>query len=487
MKAKLFVSVLIVCCFSSVIFPQVIRTSSMAGITLPLKDEDNSLNPYDMAGNISWLYLDETVSFLKISPSFNSNWGDYKRTYDAEKTDLYGINFTGLKTLGIDGTFLGKVTYLYDARSDVNRSIKYNTYKGEAFFVNDSSCGNIRYTGPAVNFAYSFELFDGVYLGAGAGYKILKGLKEIYSQSSTTLRNVDGTAGLTYRISDDLFLSGGFSIYSSQESITSASSNTIDIELFTYHGETFSFSERGPSLTENLKEMGYSWSSQFYYKPDEGSEAGINFNYSNSNQRLFPKVNGSGSNSDFEDGYSAFNDFLIEGKGRYDLSEDLTAGIKAFYSRNSCWSKLSAQNLLLWNWQLKSFGGGIGGSYKIIPSLTFNFQYDYSYVNGDSSKYIDHRFSEVASGDHIIRVGGEYEMFQNLFVRGGYAAGMIEKDIVYGGSNIRYDLFTFGVGINLLSTFSIDLLLEYNNYKPKQLDFSRNKFNALASIKLFNI
>lgn len=470
--------------------PQVLRTSAIAGITLPIKDYDNSFNPYDMGGNISYLYLDETVSWLKINPSLNSSWGDYRRMLDAERTDLYGLNFTGLKTLGTEGTFIGKVTYLYDVRSDVNRSIKYNTYKGEAFFINDSTSGKIKYSGPAVNFGYSFELIPDIYLGASLGYKILEGLKEIYSQSSTTLRNVDGTFGVTYKILENLHLSGGLSLYNSQESITASLSNPVDIEIYNYHGESFRLKERGESVTEKIKETGYSLNTQLYMKPDYQSEVGVNFVYSNSNQKiLFPYNAGTGlgTEKEFEDGYSAFHDVLIEAKGRYDLFKDFSAGLKGFYSYNSCWSKLAFQNLLLWNWELKTAGGSIGGAYQITPLFNINFQYDYSNVKGDSSKYIDNSFSNVKSDDHVIRVGGEYELFSNLFIRGGYAKGIIEKDIIYGGSNIRYDLITFGMGLNLFSSFSIDLLLEYNNYKPKQLDFSRNKLNGLVSIKLFNI
>lgn len=488
MKTRFFLIIIFFSCCGSLLMPQALRTSSMAGITLPVIDVDNSFNPYDMGGNLSYLFLDETSSWLKINPSFNSNWGDYRRPLDPERSDLIGLNFTGLKTLGTEGTFIGKVTYLYDARSDVNRSIKYNTYKGEAFFINDSSCGDIRYTGPSVNFGYSFELIENLYFGAGAGYKILKGLKEIYSQSSTTLRDVDGSAGLTWRLVENLYISGGFSAYNSQESITSALTAPIDVELYYYHGENYLLKDRSTSLTEKIKEAGYTWNSQLYYKPDEKSEAGVNFIYSNKNQKfLFPRNIGGGTDSEYEDGYSAFNDYLVEGKARYQLFEDFTAGIKTFYSYNSCWSKLSAPNLLVWNWELKTAGGGIGAAYKLSSLLNLNFEYDYSNTNGDSSKYIDNHYSTVSSNDHIIRIGGEYQMFQNLFIRGGYAAGRIEKDLFYGGSNIKYDLFTFGMGINLFSGISIDLLLEYNNYKPKQFDYSRNKLNGLVSVKLFNI
>jgi opacity protein-like surface antigen len=460
----------------------------MAGITIPLKDSDNSLDPYDMSGNISYLFLDETTSWLKISPSLNSDWGDYKRPLDAEKVNLYGLNFTGLKTLGTDGTFIGSVSYLYDSRINVHHSVRYNTYQGSAFFINDSTTGNIRYNGPTVKFGYSFELFSGLYLGASGGYKILNGLKEIYSQTSTVLRDVDGSLGITYKLFNSAFLSAGYSAYNTQESLTIELPDPIDDEIYNYHGDNYNLTNRGNPWLEKIKERGNSWSSQFYFKPNDKSEAGFNFVYSNSNQKvLFQRTVDGNTVLENEDGYSYFNDYLLEFKGRYDLTSDLTVGLKGSWLYNRSWSKISAQELLIWDWNTKTAEAGFGASYNISPSLLFTFEYNYSHVNADSSKYIDYHFTSISSNDHIFRIGAEYEIFNKVFLRSGGGYGIIGNDIIYGGSNIKYGLFTFGLGFNLFESFSIDFLIDYNNYKPKQFDYSHSFFNGMITLKLFNI
>ncbi|MDR3668530.1 MAG: hypothetical protein P4L35_16940 [Ignavibacteriaceae bacterium] len=486
MKMKFIFTVLFLGFFFPTFFSQSLRTMSMAGITIPLKDVDNSCDPYDFGGNISYLYLDETTSWLKINPSLNTNWGDYKRPYDANNVNLYGINFTGLKTLSTAGTFIGSVSYIYDSRINVNRSVKYNTYQGDPFFINDTTSGNIHYNGPAVNFGYSFELLSDLYFGASVGYKILNGFKEIYSQTSTVLRDVDGSLGLTYKLFNSAYLSAGFSTYNSQEKLTIELADPVDDEIYNYHGDTYFITQIGNPISEKIKEVGYSWNSQFYLNPDKNSEAGLNFVYSNSDQKVLlnKSVNGN-SLLDVEDGYSYFNEYLVEFKGRYDLTPDLTVGLKGSWLYNSCWS--SSQSFLVWDWNTKTAGAGIGASYNISPFLLLSLEYNYSHVNADSSKYIDDHFTTVYSNDHIIRIGGEYEIFNKIFLRAGGGYGFIGKDIIYGGSNIKYFLTTFGLGFNLFESFSIDFLLDYNNYKPKQLDYSHSLFDGLITLKLFNI
>ena len=487
MKMKLIITVLFFGFLFSISYSQSLRTMSMAGITIPIKDADNSCDPYDFGGNISYLYLDETTSWLKINPSLNSNWGDYKRPYDADNVNLYGLNFTGLKTLGTDGTFIGSVSYIYDSRINVNRSVKYNTYQGDAFFINDTTSGNIHYNGPAVKFGYSFELFSGLYLGATVGYKILDGFKEIYSQTSTVLRDVDGSVGITYKLFNSAFLSAGFSTYNSQQTLTIELSAPVDDEIYNYHGDNYFITQIGNPITEKLKEYGYSWNSQFYCNPDKNSEVGLNFVYSNSNEKVLLENQSVNGNVllDVENGFAYFNQYLVEFKGRYDLTPDLTVGLKGSWLYNSSWS--SSQELLVWDWNNKTAGAGLGATYNISPSFLISLEYNYSHVNADSSKYIDNHFTTVSSNDHIFRIGGEYEIFSKVFLRGGGGYGIIGKDIVYGGSNIKYALATFGLGFNLFDSFSIDFLLDYNNYKPKQLDYSHSFFDGLITLKLFNI
>ncbi|MDR3610309.1 MAG: hypothetical protein P4L27_07105 [Ignavibacteriaceae bacterium] len=488
MKLNLLIIVLLLSVCFSASYSQSLRTMSMAGITIPLKDVDNSCNPWDMGGNISYLYLDETTSWLKINPSVNSNWGDYKRPYDGSEANLYGLNFTGLKTLGTEGTFIGSVSYIYDSRLNVNRSVKYNTYQGDAFFINDSTSGNMRYNGPAVNFGYSFELIPDLYLGATGGYKILNGLKSVYSFTSSVLRNIDGSVGVTYRLFDEAFISAGLSSFNYQETFTIELPWNMDDQILNYHGDTYFLSKLGNPIAEKIKERGNSLNSQFYIKPDKNSEAGLNFVYSNSNEKvLFQSTVDGNSVLENEDGYADFKNYLVEFKGRYDLTQDLTIGIKGSWEYNRSWSKLSSLELLLWDWNTHTSGAGIGATYNITPAFLVTLEYNYSHVTADSSKYVDNHFNSLSSDDHILRLGGEYEIFNKIFLRGGGGYGLIGKDIIYGGSNIKYAIGTFGIGFNPFESFKIDILVDYNNYKPKLLNYSHSFFDGLISLKLFNI
>lgn len=459
----------------------------MANVSIAVKDSENSFNPYDMGGNISYLFLDEKVSWLKISPSFNSNWGDYKRIYDAQKNNLYGINFTGIKTLGSDGTFIGSVNYTYDSRIDVNRSVKYNTYGGEAFFINDSTRGDSRFTGPSVDFGYSFELVPDLYLGASAGYKILNGLKKIYSQTSTVLRNIDGSLGLTYRLTEKFFIAADASLFNSQELLTASLANPIDVEINNYHGDDYALTKRGSNIPEKIKSQGYSISSQLYYV-DNNKEAGLNFVFGNSTRKfLFSTSVSNISVTEYEDGYSSFYDYAIEFNGRYDVNSAISFGLTGSYGYNSSWSKLSDKELTIWDWNIKSLNAGAGASYKFSEKVIAGVQYNFENLKIDSAKYIDYRFVYTSGNSNIIRAGLEFEAMNNIFVRAGAGIGKNQKDLLFGGSNIDYSMFSFGTGINVFENMKIDFCLSHNNFKCKERSLSRKFFDGLFTVKLFNI
>jgi hypothetical protein len=488
MKIKLIICFFILGLIAPDFHSQNLRTMSMAGITVPIKDQYNTCDPYDLGGNISFLYLHDTVSWLKINPSLNSDWGDYKRPFDAENVNLYGLNFTGVKTLGTKGTFIGSVSYVYDSRINVGHSVRYDTYRGDAFFINDSTTGTVHFNGPIVNFGYSLELIPDLYFGATAGYKIFNGLKDIFSMTSSVIRDVSGTAGLTYMLFDKAYLSAGVGGFNYQESLTIQLTDPVDDEIFNYHGDTYHLTKLGNGMTQKIKAKGYDWNSQFYIHPDNASEVGVNFVYSNSNQKVvFPSTVNGNSVLEYEDGFSYFNDYLFELKGRYDLTNNLTVGAKISSLYNHGWSKLSFQELTVWDWKVRSNGASLGAAYTVSPKLLLSLEYNFASVNADSSKYIDNHFTSITSGDHIIRLGAEYEIFDRIFVRGGAGYGFIQNDIIFGGMDIKYLIGSFGVGYYDFDSFKIDFLVNYNNYKPNQVHYSRSFMNGLISLKLFNI
>ncbi|MGE5441035.1 MAG: DUF6850 family outer membrane beta-barrel protein [Bacteroidota bacterium] len=464
---------------------QNVRMNSLGGIKYGLIDQDNSLNLYDFGKNPAWLINDEKEVWLKITPSYDRQWGDYKRTYDSKESNEGGMSFTGLKPLGKNGTFLGTASYSYEERRDIYRSIKRNPYDGSAFLPTDSTTGNFRYDGPSVGFAYSFELMPGLLLGAEANYQVLDGLKNIYSLAKTIYRNVGGKVGLAYSVSDNLVLGADYRIFDSQESLEMR--NVIaqtEVEIFNFRGETYSTSIRKSSVEEKIRDQGNGFGTQIYFRPAEDLETALKGDYTVSGTRaIMPRGQ---SIKEFEEGYSSFENYSLQFEARYHVSPGLTLGADLMHSKDDSWSKNSELNLLLWKWNLKRTAAGFGATYNVQPlDLLLGFDYEVELIKADSSKYIDTKFLNVSSTNSIVRLGAEKKVFGDIYLRAGYNYGKDQVDLITGGKDVVLNSASLGLGFKAFGAANVDFIMQYGNMSPSgYTDLTRDHLSAAATIRL---
>jgi opacity protein-like surface antigen len=465
---------------------QAIRTAGMGNIGYSVTDEDNSLSLFDFGNNPAWLVNDQNHDWLKFIPSSENAWGDYKRTYDPGRVNYYNALFRGVKILE-DGTFLGETTYEYDYRKRVSRSLKYNPYNGEAFFMNDSSTGNIVYDGPSMKFMYSFEPLENFYAGASASYRLLKGLKNVYSRAEILYRDVFINAGIAYKLSGSLTAGLTFAYEDEQEKIESDADDLLDVEIFNYRGDTYYTTRRASTVENKLRQKTVSTGLQLYYTPSQSFEAGLTGNISGANNKLLvPYRNTEGSYMEYESDYANFNDYEAKLAARYYVGSRVILSALAEYHKSKSWTKNSTYDLLLWEWDMQGISAGAGASVKVTDEILVAAEYEFTSNSIDSSKYSDSRFVDETSADHLVKIGCEAEFIKNIFFRAGYNYGTKEIDIIYGGRDVKYSLVTFGMGLKMFSSFSIDLMLAYNNSKPGEHDYSRSGFSSYASLKLFS-
>ena len=484
-KVIFFTGMLIVC--SALGLAQESRTIGMGGLSYSIMDADHSFNPYDLGGNPAWLYLDEKETWLKIMPSINYGQGDYKRYYDPQSYTTYNLGFRGIKTLGEDGTFLGETNYSYEMRRDVNRSLKYDTYAGEAFFMADTNQGTFRYNGPSIKFMYSFELIPNLFVGASVNYRILDGLKNLYSRATVLYREVGGTVGLAYKLSENLSLGLTGVISDDQEKIEAKSEELTEVEIFNFRGETFSVRKRSSAVNQKIRKKGKGLGTQIYWIPNQESELGLSADIFNVQEDvLIPYSTSTQSFQEYSEGFANFQNYNIRAKGRYLMSEDWLIGTSVEFVHRSSWSKNPARDLLLWEWNVSSMTFGIGSSYHVTNDLLVSAEYEFENVIADSSKYIDSRVTDVLSNNHLIKAGTEYRVMENGFLRLGYNYGMIQKDILSGGANVNYHVVTCGFGIQFINLFDIDISIIYNSYQPKNDARTRSRFGSYLTTKLYS-
>ncbi|MDP3148918.1 MAG: hypothetical protein Q8N83_07290 [Ignavibacteria bacterium] len=484
---KVFFFVALLLLVSTFVTAQVSRTSGMGGVTYSIKDIDHSFDPYDLGKNPAWLALDETETWLRILPSIDYSNGNYKKYYDPQSVTNYNLGFRGVKPLGVDGTFLGETYYSYEMRRDINRSLKYDTYGGEAFFMADTTQGTFRYNGPSIKFMYSFELFPDLYLGASVNYRILDGLKNVYSRATVLYREVGGTVGLAYRLSPEFSIGLTGVLSDDQEKIEAKSEDLTEVEIFNFRGETYSVRKRSSSVNQTIRKKGRGIGTQLYYTPDEKSEYGLHADLFNSDEDiLIPYSTSTQSFEEYSEGYASFQNYNILFRGRYELLKDLLLGGSFEIHHRNSWSKNPARDLLLWEWKVNSWNVGIGASYQFDQNLLLSLEYEFEKVTSDSSKYIDSRSANFASNNHLIRTGIEQEIFDNLFARAGFNYGIIPEDILSGGKDVNYYVVTLGTGLKFNNSFDVDLTFVYNSYQPKNENIKRTRFGSFLTVKLFS-
>lgn len=461
------------------------RLISMGGLDLSIMDQDNSLNLYDFGRNPAWLYSDENNSWLKINPVFTDIKGDYKRKYDFGSENLYHLGFTGVKTLGTKGTFLGYTSYSINDRIGVNRSLKLNPYAGEAFFMTDTTMGNFKYDGPKVGFMYSFELLPDLFAGASVEYQILQGLKNTYSRAQTLYRGVGGSAGLAYRFSDALIVGADLNLFDTQESIEAKSDEGTDVEIFNFRGETYFIKDRAAASTQKIRKQGESFSCQLYMNPFVDFEIAIKGKYSESDTKILlakPQI------KEYEDGYAGFENIGVELKSRYEVTPDFRLGFTLFNFSDDSWSKNTIRDLLLWKWNMKETGAGIGASYFFSTlDLLIGAEFEMSKIDADSSKYIDGRFNTITTNGNLLKIGSELSITQKMVLRAGYNYGTDKYDVVYGGEDVRSSQISFGLGYTYNEKAAMNISFIYKNILPGNFDnMFRSNLAVQAELKLLS-
>lgn len=455
----------------------------MGGMNLVIIDIDNTFSLYDFGKNPAWLVNDETVDVLKIIPGSKFSSGHYKRKYDPTEISAYGLVFDGIKTLGELGTFRGYTSYDVEYYNNIYGSLRRFTYDGDAFFLTDTNRGNFRYNGPTVNFMYSFEILQDLYAGASLSYQLIEGLKDVYSRAQSLIRRIGGNIGIAYQPYHNLSIGLSYEPNELQERIESKSEDLLDIELFLFRGETYSFKRRGSSVNYKSKNLNQNFSAQFNYKVSDNIEFAGKGTYSIGNTKI---IIPSGAIKEYEEGYAFFDGIDIQIVSRLKPVKNVLMGLSTGYLKGSSWSKHSGRELLLWDWNMNGFSFGSGLSSHIIPNvLLAGFELHYQNTQSDSSKYIDNRFQNIESNNYLIKTGLEYVLSEIITVRGGFSYGIKEYDLTYGGKDVTYTAVTGGVGLNLFKDALIDILIEYALQKPDEpVNLEKTFFSGFISLKL---
>ncbi len=469
--------------YSALVLAQQSRLDALGGLSYSITDIDSQIDPYLLGGNPAWLINSQVNQRLEIDPVFKNSKGDYHRYYESGDINYFDAGFMGIKPLGKSGTFRGYAAYHYEMKKERNRILTLMPYSGDAFFFTDTTSGNYRYSGPTFEFMHSIEVLDNFFVGAAINYKILDGLKKVYTFAETLYRNVSGNIGIAYKFSDNFALGINYKIFDSQERITADDVNNTTIQTFLYRGETYKIELRGSSQDYKLRKFGQIFSGQIKINPSDKFVLGLNIQrYLHNSSSLFP-IN---SIQDIEDGYANFGETSVVFRMRWLQSDLFTFGFTTGYNENNSWTKNSKYNLTTWEFNIKDIYPGIGMTFHNKSNeFLIGGEYELHAISTDSSKFIDNKFTEISAINHIGRIGIETTLSKLLVLRIGYNYIFKEHDFIYGGENVSTHFITCGARIRISESFDIEPRFEYSLTNLSENNLYRNNYGIYTTLRFY--
>lgn len=462
------------------LFSQNERIAAIGNPSIAIRDFDMDLNLYDFGRNVAGLSEDRTFDILFIKPKFNSFNGNYRRYFDYEKSNLYGLTFDGTKILK-EGSFRGYVTYEIERRKNVNRALNRYPYTGIPFFIADTTTGDFVYNGPKVGFQYSFELLKNLFMGFELNYQLVDGLKDVYSRAKSLWRNIDGSYNLAYYFDKNFSIGVKISHLDNKESIEAKSEDLFDAEIFNFRGDNYAFKRRSQTVEQTYREKSNSYSLQSIFSPYENIKVGLKSEYRNSTLKTqYPY----GMLKEYEEGHSVFERLFFNSKIHYSPFKSILIGFEVNYEKNESWSRISELALMIWKWNLEKYDLGSGLTYKFnsIP-LIWVAETSIGKIISDSSKYIDNKYANNSKPFYVFKTGLEYEIIDRIFLRAGLQKNLLGFDQVRGGKDVSIYNFCFGAGLYSFKSFEIDFYVDYMITKKEK--YSNNNINSQISVKLF--
>lgn len=467
---------------SSYLFSQQSRLDALGGLSYSIVDIDSQIDPFVFGGNPAWLVNSQVKQRLEINPLFKNSNGDYHRYFESGDINNIDISFMSIEPLGNNGTFRGYAAYQYEIQKDRNRILLLNPYSGDAFFFTDTTSGDYRYSGPTFEFVHSIEVLDNLFFGAAINYKILDGLKKVYTYAETLYRKVSGNVGIAYKFTNNFSLGFNYQIYDSQERILANDVNNRSVQTFLYRGDKYKIELRGSTQDYKLTKFGNAFSFQTQLIPSERIIIGLNIKYLlHSSQSLFEV-----SNLLKEDGYSSSDESSIILKARWTRSNALTVGFTAGYNDDNSWSRNSKRNLTIWEFGISDIYSGIGFTYSNQSSaFLMGAEYELHSISADSSKYIDNKFSEINAFNHIVRFGCETELNNMFSFRFGYNFCYKQHDFVFGGDNVYSHNMSLGTRIVVSEFIEIEPRFEYTATNLKENDLYKDNFGIYTTLRFY--
>ena len=387
-------------------------------------------NIYDMSSNPAFFRTaySENLTVYQLSAQRQLNL--YSRYFDPQSKDDIGLDLEWIKQLSRNSTLAAGVKYYRSFHNEVNRSLEKNYYD-HYFALTDTTMGDIEYQGPQLSVLYNHELADQFLLGLEINYGVERGLKDIYTECETILRNIDLKAGIGYKSADEQTYTGISARYFNRQGKYEAVKEYEDAFVKTWFGYHLYFPENPRSTNRKDDDReGYRLGVQFERKNILNTGLGIRLSGDFGAQKNTTKV-----------GRPTFT----QPRGYWEREGyDLTGNI--YYHKNGIHGQLFFNQCDYYDWaspktydvlvlendqQVNRIGSLI--NVEVFQPLELDAGFEIRSINTDYTEYVaDFQYNETRN-ENFLLLGAAYNLntISSVNIRGSYSS--LEPDFHWEG------------------------------------------------------
>jgi len=457
------------------------RIRSLGNARLALSDEDNHLNLYNAGHNPAYLLFDEKANWLKFYSGADYSHTSLKRMYDPQKRQNLYFTFEGVKILGKNQVFWGKVKYNFNRKYRVYRAIEPNPYNDDPLVLTDTTSGSFYTDGPVIQVAYHNQVLPKLGVGIEMEYDISTGLKKQYTRPRTIHRNFEGKVGMTYRLSPNLVWGSYFKSSFLQDQIELTRSwDGKTIYTRRYRSESVYRVVVGSyDRYNNLDGFQFNTAVQYFTHRNNFRNL-LEFNLFKSKQKVTDKFSARKETDSPWFNYALSSVY----QGRY-IFNRLILGLKLSYLYCEDWSEHPDYPLLITERHQERYQIAGGVSYQ-FPRLLLISEAGFlrSHI-----QYDDYQSSVYRRGNHDFytgKLGMEFQFDPIHFIRAGFNFDYFYPDFLSPRYLPEHSLHYFSFGLSeQRARYDLEIHLEYVFKNEVDSPARYDGWNALIFTKIY--
>ncbi len=415
------------------------------GFSLIFNSPDK-INSYYFGGNPALLNFELKDEVLSLRSEINDEEGNFKQFIEPGINRLYQLAASGKKSIDSTQKFKGSFAFQRSERRNWDWIFTRDYQTGNPFLIGDSTSGNTRINGIAMNAEYAIILSKVFSAGLRFDYAVDEALKQVSPRPTSEHRDINARLGFNYSFMNSFNAGLVFDIVDKNERIAyreDEGSLTQETIILKFKGYDF------PNVFRKKTETRYAYTNSY--------KSGVTFSYDS--KKIFKGAGyismGIEKNSIKDDAINPVsvgfwkNDLLDAGLKVSSVFSDALIYFQYVLHTENGWAKYPAFNVLYYDRKLSSNSFSAAVQYILTPSLTFGVEGGLSVNSLTQNDHYSAVFSDIKYNCYNIKFGSHIKFYNNistLFTYGFYAKSQPENELQvnsasnYFNSYRQYDL-----------------------------------------------